>query len=227
MKTARRWMLWTMLTVAGLGLCAGAQENVPAKADEQESQERFETEKVVVRSYADMDELSVFRNSQDRRMAAVRFPAVFNELLRPMPRVLRSVRAGRATLEPLLAFETRGEIVCLMVRKNLDLLQRCANLIPGQQIIIEGVVLPEFAGFKCVIVDDVKFSVLEERGVQWEVLLRWPGEKEKLIAEPGVYTLTLPVPGMPDKSVTFQLEVRRVREIKTGVKPKEGAPQNP
>lgn len=212
----KRWIFLSVTLLGGLlvGITVVAQSGRSAadRKGADVAKEDVETKTLVVKNYADMAELAVFRLSQNDKIEHVRFKAAFRELLRPKPGVLDVFRIGRARIDPILIFQTQGEIVGLIVRRDIDLLRRTLDLVPGQEIIIEGTVLPEYRGYKCVIVDDIKFSYYEKRDVQWQVVLDWPGESQKLIKMPGTYTLKLPVLNPNDKFVTFKIEVRRVRQ---------------
>ncbi len=142
-------------------------------------------------------------------------------MLRPMPRALDRFTIDRTTVEPILAFQTEGEMVCLITRRDIALLRRAINLVRGQQIVVEGTVIPEYAGHKLMIVDDIKFEFDEPRDINWKVRVLWPGETPKLITQPGTYTLELPVPDEPKKQVKFKIEVVAVREYTTKEEPKK------
>jgi hypothetical protein len=176
-----------------------------------EEPKKDEGEKEVVKDYVRMEERAVYQLSNEQRVANVLFQAVYNEPLARAPSALARFRIGRRGFLIGYAFQTQGEIVCLVEREKEDLLRRAANLIKGQNVWIEGTVIPERAGYKCVIVDDIRASATEQRKVSWEVLINWPNERPKKIARPGKYTIRVPNPDVRGKTIEFEVVVREVK----------------
>lgn len=205
------WLL-VALMVLGPVMAISAAEKEAEKGKEKEK-EKEKTEAKVVKTYANMEENAVYQLSGEERTANVRFAAQFRETLTSAPNSLRSIVLGRKRWVSGGGFMTEGEVVCLISKDDEWLGKRAENLVKGQNVIIEGTVIPARVGYRVVLVDDIKLSQSEKREKRWEVLIQWPDEKPKLITQPGTYTLRLPNPDVKGKEIEFKIEVREVKEM--------------
>lgn len=197
--------VWVGLMV----LCGSA---LAGQGPEKKDDAKKSDEKKIVRDYNNYNEDAVYTLSNEARVQPVRFRATCGEKLKYLPRSVRRMRVGKGIIDVGYAFQTEGDILCVVQKKDENLAKEADNLVKGQQLTIEGVTLPAEGGYKLVLVDNlVTGNKSAQTGVATEVIITWPGEKPKLLKQAGTYTLTLPDPNVKGKTISFKVELRQVR----------------
>ena len=190
------------------------------------------TYKVQVKRYRDVDADSVYQAALTGFQVDVRFQDTFDTRL-GVPRGLERVTVGPAGYQPVLAFRTRTDLICLVPSSNLATLASLLGvpnnvpfgpaaldlpllLNPGQQVTVEGTVLGTVRSQKYVLVDSVNAGMGALPPARREVHLFWPAQATpRIITEPGKQVFEFPCTrseGKTDK-VTVTVEAVTPRQL--------------
>jgi len=200
--TERTRLVW----VAVLAFMAWGVAMAAAQDRDQSLEPSQEAERVVVKRYADLLAGDAYQAVQTSKGANVRFTDHFDGKV-AVPSRFRVVRKGQQTRRVVAAFVTEVGLHCLIASDDEESLEKVPKLRQGQTITVEGTILGFDGVRRCVLVDRVLTGGERRSEISHELLLRWPGEKPKLITQPGNYTVELPCTHVKGKKERVRLVV--------------------
>lgn len=132
----------------------------------------------------------------------------------PRSRNLRVARIrGRGELRIRYAFETYSGLACLIPTDKTIFIERARAALPGQDVLVKGTIIGRQGIYRCVLVDELGVAGRMKEPDVWAIEIHWPGEKTKLIYQPGRYRLELPCKHAQGQKEVLQLMLREVRLV--------------
>lgn len=197
-----------------------------AVARGQEEEPAVRRIKVPVKQYKPVTPGNVYRAAMAGTQASVRFRDAFTRAV-SVPEGAAQVEVAGRTYNPLLAFRTAGDLICLIPATSPDAvrtvlgvpqgrpvppaaLERGMVLNDGQQITIEGTVVGTLAGAKYVLVDRVLLTPPTQPAGRRELHLLLPGQREpRVMSSPGSQTDEFPCSYVEDATETLTVTVEQ------------------
>ncbi|MHC4788321.1 MAG: hypothetical protein ACYS8K_03840 [Planctomycetota bacterium] len=186
-----------------------------------------------VKTYGLYEPGIVYRHARDGKTLTVDFTDEVSHIFGPsVPAPLATAPALRGGFPVQVgvgyAFQTVGEVTCLVPADLPTLLIRAGSVLPGEQVRIRGTITGRQESFTSVLVDYIGFPAQEGsgRGDVWVVRLEWPPWPARVFWDYGIYV----VPDLPCRHVAgrfeaLQLVLREFRlvEVQQPVAPAEAA----